>query len=595
MISTAESVTPGATNDLLLGGQPADLDHIAALMLQMQHSTPSAEMPAPPVSPLGSAMPSRPVAPSSGTNAFESSTLPGSEMTHLGTSALLNGQDPSLVSVDLLPLRGIGRDMPLAPPRVAAPASTSHAAPARSGSGGPPPFEGAQSLPFTVPAAGPGPALPMTASDAAPDYYFLSPHTGGTGARTHVPGSQRGPMIRNDFPILRQRVNGHRLVWLDSAATTQKPEVVIETEAEFYRRDNSNVHRGAHTLAKRATDAYEAARRKVQGFLGAASMEEIVFVRGATEGINLIAQTLGRQIVGEGDEVLVSHLEHHSNIVPWQMLCREKKAVLRVVPVDDRGDIQLDAYESLLGPRTRIVALTHVSNVTGTLVPIAPMAAMAHRHGAFVVVDGAQSVAHVPVDVTCLDADFFVFSGHKLYAPTGIGAVYGKKALLESMPPWQGGGSMIESVSFEQTVYAAPPAKFEAGTGHFAGAVGLGAAIDYLEALGREDVAAHEQALMHYAIDAMMTVPGLRLLGSPTVRIGALAFVMEGHEHDEVAQALDRRGIAVRAGHHCAQPILRRIAGLTASVRASLGVYNAHDDIDAMVSVLRELAASRKR
>lgn len=423
----------------------------------------------------------------------------------------------------------------------------------------------------------PSPAATLRQHD--PGYYFLTPALAG----------RRASSIRDDFPILGQRVNGHRLVWLDSAATTQKPASVIDAEAAFYRRDNSNVHRGAHALARRSTEAYESARRTVQRFLGAAAPEEIVFVRGATEGLNAVANTLGEQRVGEGDEILVSHLEHHSNIVPWQLLCQRKKARLRVIPVDDRGELRMDAYADMLGPRTRIVALTQVSNALGTLVAIEPMAALAHRHGACVVVDGAQSVAHLPVDVRALGADFFVFSGHKLYAPTGIGVLYGRRELLEAMPPWQGGGSMIRDVTFEHTSYAPPPARFEAGTGHFAGAVGLAAAIDYLDAQGRAAVAAREQALMAYAVDALATkVPGLRLLGAPATRIGALPFVVEGFEAGEVARALDARGIAVRAGHHCAQPILRRF-GLEESVRASLGIYSEHDDIDALIEALRDL------
>jgi cysteine desulfurase/selenocysteine lyase len=625
-------------DNLLFGGQPADLDHIATLMMQLGGgapgfggSPPTPLVPSGPQMPIASTMPgasaipgiagvpgvplglggpSRPVPQSSGTNIFESISTPGSELTRLSSLGLAEGVDPSLMSLELTPLRRMGRDLPStqvpSAARIEQRAAASNglptfeSAPGRSVEpprhpNGMPAFEGPLSLPFDVPETQPFSAHALGAghSDrAGPTYYFLGPTDAAPAASTALP--QRGPLIRDDFPILSQRINGHRLVWLDSAATTQKPAVVIETEAEFYRRDNSNVHRGAHTLAKRSTDAYEGARRKVQLFLGAAAAEEIVFVRSATEGLNLIANTLGEQRVGEGDEIVVSHLEHHSNIVPWQMLCQRKKAHLRVIPVDDEGDIQLDAYAALLGPRTRIVALTQVSNVLGTLVPIAPMAALAHQHGACVVVDGAQSAAHLPVDVKCLGVDFFAFSGHKLYAPTGIGAVYGRKELLESMPPWQGGGSMIQDVTFERTTYAMPPAKFEAGTGHFAGAVGLGAAIDYLESLGRPNVAAHEQALMHYAIDALSKVPGLRLLGSPKVRIGALPFVMAGYEVTEVARSLDERGIAVRAGHHCAQPILRRF-GLEASVRASLGVYSAHDDIDALVAALRALSARRSK
>lgn len=603
-------------DDLQLGSMPVDLDHIASLMMRMAGgmgrpeaspaqpamgapSAPPAQMPsapgmaALPSSPLGMGGGSHPAPFSTGVNGYESVSLPGNDFSNLVGAALLEGYDPTLVSLDLLPLHQVGRPIPGNSPRTSAPGSSQtafQAAPTtRPPPGGVP--EGGSAI---EPAAFSGRDARLSGSDAQDGFYFLAPSVpravGGTyGAHPHA---GKPVMIRDDFPILQQKINGHRLVWLDSAATTQKPNHVIETEARFYRTDNSNVHRGAHTLAKRATDAYEAARQKVRRFIGAGAMEEIIFVRSCTEGMNLIAQSLGRQIVGEGDEVLVSHLEHHSNIVPWQMLCAEKKAKLRVIPVDDRGELLLDAAEKLIGPRTRIVSVTQVANVTGTLVPIAPLAKLAHRYGAKMVVDGAQSVAHIPVDVSCMDCDFYVFSGHKIYAPTGIGAVYGRLPLLESMPPWQGGGSMIQSVSFEETVYMPPPAKFEAGTGHFAGAVGLGAAIDYLEAIGMPNVALHEQELMQYAEEAMRKVNGLRMIGRPTVRIGALPFIIEGRDNVEVAQWLDKHGIAVRAGHHCAQPILARF-GLTASVRASLGVYSAHDDIDALVDALRRLPPAK--
>lgn len=550
---TAETPFPLEGNDLYRGGQLADLSHIAAMLAdQAAHSG------APPGPPSSQAPPSRPVPPSSGVTPIESLVIPGGEAHHLLTNSPAQGIDPSLLSVDLLPLRKSGRDLPAMQP----PSPTR----LTNGAGHP-------------------------AADDRPFYFFASDRDTGGGS-TAAP---HGPMVRDDFPILQQKVNGgHRLVWLDSAATTQKPAVVIDAEADFYRHDNSNVHRGAHTLAKRATDAYEAARGKVQEHIGAGSAEEIIFVRGTTEGINLVAQTLGEEVVGEGDEIVVTHLDHHSNIVPWQLLCRRKRARLRVVPVDDNGDILLDEYAALLGPRTRIVALPQVANVLGTCVPVGPMAAMAHQHGAYVLVDGAQSVAHLPVNVKLLDIDFFAFSGHKIYAPTGIGALYGRRSLLAKLPPWQGGGSMITDVTFEHSSYAPPPAKFEAGTGHIAGAVGLGVAIDYLQSHGMEAVASHEQALNHYAVEALLTVPGLRLLGRPTMRVATLPFVIEGHEPYEIAHALDQRGIALRAGHHCAQPIHRRF-GLEASVRASLGVYSSYDDIDVLVAALREITGNRKR
>jgi len=539
-------------------------------------------------SPMGLAAPSHLV--DSDDHPFARAALPGSESLAFSTARLLEGHDPSLLTLDLVPLRPAGRDVPLGVPRASGAPPSSGSSPVGQASS---PGAATPSAPHVG-----APAAPQSASlDALPpgiDGTFAPRAGRGAEGHTDTPGlasTGRSRRIRDDFPILGQHVNGHRLVWLDSAATTQKPAAVIDAEAEFYRRDNSNVHRGAHSLARRATDAYEGAREKVQRFLGASSKDEIVFVRGTTEGINLVAQTYGRANVRAGDEILVSHLEHHSNIVPWLMLCEATGAVLRVAPVDDRGDLLVDAFLRLLNARTKVVALTHVSNVLGSVVPLAPLIAAAHERGAVVLVDGAQSVAHMPVDVRCLDVDFFVLSGHKLYAPTGIGAVYGKKALLDAMPPWQGGGNMIESVTFEHARYAPPPMKFEAGTGHIAGAVGLGVAIDYLEGLGRAQIAAHEEALMHYALDALRTVPGLRLLGAPRVRVGALPFMLGDRDPTEVAAALDRRGIAVRAGHHCAQPILRRF-GLQASVRASLGVYNEPDDVDVLVDVLRQLARS---
>jgi cysteine desulfurase/selenocysteine lyase len=395
--------------------------------------------------------------------------------------------------------------------------------------------------------------------------------------------------IRNDFPILQERVHGRRLIWLDNGATTQKPQAVIDRLAAFYAHENSNVHRAAHTLAARATDAYEAARDKVRRFIGASSPREIVFVRGATEGINLVAQAWGRRNVKAGDEIVVTWLEHHANIVPWQQLCLETGARLRVAPVDDNGDVLLDEYEKLLGPRTRIVALPQVSNALGTVTPAREMIASAHRHGALTLVDGAQSVSHGRTDVQALDADFFVLSGHKMFAPTGIGAVYGKQAVLETMPPWQGGGSMIADVTFERTVYQVPPDRFEAGTGNIADAVGLGAAIDYLDAIGMEAIARHEHALIEQTVEGLGSIPGLRLVGAPQERAGVVSFVLDGCRTEDIGKALDREGIAVRAGHHCAQPILRRF-GLESSVRPSFALYNTADDVEALVAAVRRIA-----
>jgi cysteine desulfurase / selenocysteine lyase len=401
-------------------------------------------------------------------------------------------------------------------------------------------------------------------------------------------------IFRRDFPILHEYVNGRPLIWLDNAATTQKPQVVIDRISYFYERENSNVHRAAHALAARSTDAFEAAREKVRRFLNAPSDESIVWVRGTTEAVNLVAQSWGRRNVGEGDEVVVTHLEHHSNIVPWQMLCNEVGATLRVAPVDDRGDVLLDEYEKLLNPRTRIVAFTHVSNALGTVTPVRDMVEMAHRHGARVLVDGAQAVSHMPVDVQALDADFYVFSGHKVFGPTGVGALYGKMAELEAMPPWQGGGSMIKDVTFEKSVFQDPPEKFEAGTGTIADAVGLGAAIEYVEQIGMANIAAYEHGLLNYALEGLHTVPGLTLIGSPRERAGAISFVLDEWRVEDVGGALNREGIAVRAGHHCAQPILRRF-GHETTVRPSFALYNTPEDVDALVAALQRLAADRGR
>ncbi|MCF1369708.1 SufS family cysteine desulfurase [Burkholderia cenocepacia] len=398
--------------------------------------------------------------------------------------------------------------------------------------------------------------------------------------------------IRRDFPILHERVNGKQLVWFDNAATTHKPQAVIDRLAYFYAHENSNIHRAAHALAGRATDAYEHARETVQRFIGASSPDEIVFVRGTTEAINLIAKTWGVQNVGEGDEIVVSHLEHHANIVPWQQLAAQKGAKLRVIPVDDSGQVLLDEYRKLLNDRTKIVSVTQVSNALGTVVPVKEIVELAHRAGAKALVDGAQSISHMRVDVQALDADFFVFSGHKIYGPAGIGVVYGKRAILDDMPPWQGGGNMIADVTFERTVFQPPPNRFEAGTGNIADAVGLGAALDYVNRVGIENIARYEHDLLAYATSVLAPVPGVRLVGTARDKASVLSFVLKGYETEEVGQALNEEGIAVRSGHHCAQPILRRF-GLEATVRPSLAFYNTCDEVDALVSVVRRLAARR--
>ena len=399
--------------------------------------------------------------------------------------------------------------------------------------------------------------------------------------------------VRRDFPILQERVNGRPLVWLDNAATTHKPQAVIDRLAHFYAHENSNIHRAAHALAARATDAYEKARETVRRFINAASADEIVFVRGTTEAINLVAQSWGRQNVGAGDEIVVSHLEHHANIVPWQQLAAEKGAKLHVISVDDDGQVLLDEYLKLLNERTKIVAVTQVSNALGTVLPVQAIVDVARQRGIRTLVDGAQSISHLRVDVQRLGADFFVFSGHKIYGPTGIGALYGRKALFDEMPPWQGGGNMIADVTFEKTVYQAAPARFEAGTGNIADAVGLGAALDYVERIGIEAIAAYEHALLDYATALLKPVPGVRLVGTARDKASVLSFVLDGYGTDEVGQALNAEGIAVRTGHHCAQPILRRF-GLEATVRPSLAFYNTCDEVDRFIAVVRRLSSMRR-
>lgn len=398
--------------------------------------------------------------------------------------------------------------------------------------------------------------------------------------------------MRRDFPILSELVKGRPLVWLDNAATTQKPQAVIDRLTYFYQHENSNIHRAAHELAARATDAYEDARKTVRRFINAPSVEEIVFLRGTTEAINLVAQSWGRHNVREGDEIVITWLEHHANIVPWQQLCNEVGAKLRVAPVDNDGQILLDEYQKLLGARTRLVSFSQVSNALGTITPAREMIGMAHRVGARVLVDGAQSVSHMRVDVQQLDCDWFVFSGHKVFGPTGIGALFGKKDLLDSSPPWQGGGNMIQDVTFEKTVYHGAPARYEAGTGNIADAVGLGAALEYVERIGIDNISRYEHELMAYATHGLGSVPGLRLIGTAADKAGVLSFSFKGFTTEEVGSRLNDAGIAVRAGHHCAQPILRRF-GLETTVRPSLAVYNTFADVDALVAALHGLRSGR--
>lgn len=432
---------------------------------------------------------------------------------------------------------------------------------------------------------------------SAPGFYFLQDlpvaGSGNPFGRFETPASPSPSGlnldgIRRDFPALNQRVNGHPLIWLDNAATTHKPQAVLDATSKFYGRDNSNIHRAAHALAERSTHAFEAGRDKVRQFLGAADTKEIIFVRGTTEGINLVAQSYGRQHIGQGDEIILSQMEHHANIVPWQILASQVGATIRVIPMNEVGELQMEEFAKLLNPRTKFVSITHVSNSLGTLNPVEQVIAMAHAAGVPVLVDGAQSTPHLPINVQALDADFFVFSGHKVFGPTGIGAVYGKAKHLEEMPPWQGGGHMIRDVTFEKTIYQSAPEKFEAGTPDIAGVVGLGAAIDYMFSLGIPAIAAYEHSLLEYATEAISTVPGIRPIGTAAHKASVFGFVIPGISNDKIAKHLDQRGIAVRAGHHCAMPALRHF-GVEATVRPSLAFYNNTDDVNALVQALHDL------
>ena len=427
------------------------------------------------------------------------------------------------------------------------------------------------------------PQIPLSGfgTDAAA-YYFLKDKP-----TVALPGFDVN-LIRKDFPILSERVNGKQLVWLDNAATTQKPKQVIDRVSYFYEHENSNIHRAAHELAARATDAYEGARKKVQEFINAGSVNEIIFVRGATEAINLVAKSWGEQYLNDGDEIIVSHLEHHANIVPWQQLAAKKNLKIKVIPVDDDGQVLLDEYVKLITSKTKLVAFTQVSNALGTVTPAAQIVQIAHAAGAKVLVDGAQSVSHMPVDVRALDADWFVFSGHKVFGPTGIGVVYGKEGLLNATQPWQGGGNMIKDVTFEHTIYHDAPGRFEAGTGNIADAVGLGAAIDYVTRIGMGVIAQYEHFLLEYATGLLKQVPGLRLIGTAPDKASVLSFVLDGYKTEEVGAELNNQGIAVRSGHHCAQPILRRF-GVESTVRPSLAFYNTCAEVDLLVHTLHNL------
>ena len=395
-------------------------------------------------------------------------------------------------------------------------------------------------------------------------------------------------LIRKDFPVLDQQINGRPLVYLDNAATNQKPQSVIDALSHYYESYNANIHRGIHHLAEQATAAFEASRRAVQSFLNAKHWEEIIFTYGTTDGINLVAQSYGRKFLSEGDEIIISTMEHHSNIVPWQMLCEERGCVLRVIPVDDNGELIIEAYEKLLSERTKLVSVVHVSNSLGTINPVKTIIDMAHGVGAVVLIDGAQASSHLDLDVQALDADFYVFSAHKLYGPTGMGVLYGKKAILDSMPPYRGGGEMIKEVTFEKTTYNELPYKFEAGTPNIADVVAVKTALEYIDNLGKENIAAHEQDLLHYATEQLNELDGLRIVGQAKEKIGVVSWVMDGIHHQDTGVILDQQGIAVRTGHHCCQPLMQRF-GIAGTTRASFAVYNTRDEVDRLVTGIRRV------
>ncbi|MFN8437963.1 MAG: cysteine desulfurase [Cytophagales bacterium] len=393
--------------------------------------------------------------------------------------------------------------------------------------------------------------------------------------------------IREDFPILKQKVNGNNLVYFDNAATTQKPKVVIDAISDYYITENANIHRGIHTLAEKATKDYEATRKSVQQFLNAKHEEEIIFTRGVTEGINLVANTFGREFIKKGDEILITTMEHHSNIVPWQMLCEQTGAVLRVIPINDKGELIFEEYLKLLTPKVKLVSVVHVSNALGTINPVKEIIHEAHKVGSVVILDGAQSSSHFDIDVQDLDCDFYVFSAHKLYGPTGIGALYGKKEILEKMPPYMGGGEMIKDVSFEKTTYNELPYKFEAGTPNIADTVALKTAIDYLNRIGKKNIAAHEDMLLAYATDKLVSIDGLKLIGTATNKVSIASFVIEGVHHQDLAIILDQAGVAVRTGHHCTQPLMSRF-GILGTTRASFALYNTTEEIDIFINALHK-------
>ncbi|WP_319437317.1 family 2A encapsulin nanocompartment cargo protein cysteine desulfurase [Mycobacterium sp. RTGN5] len=483
---------------------------------------------------------------------------------HLGEFAVPNGIVPTVPGV------------------LAGPAPSAPVAPRGSAPGWPTATPAIPDIPLGV----------LAPSDDGANYYFISGAPALSEPVPKIPDRHEifdVNAIRADFPILGETVNGKPLIWFDNAATTQKPQAVIDRLAYFYAHENSNIHRAAHELAARATDAYEEAREAVRRFIGASKTEQIIFVRGTTEAINLVAYSWGGKHLGPGDEIVITNLEHHANIVPWQIISQKTGAILKVAPVDDAGNLLLSEFEDLLGPRTKLVAATQVSNALGTVTPVDKIVELGHRYGARVLIDGAQSIPHIPIDVSKTGADFFVFSGHKIFGPTGIGVLYGTEEALAETPPWQGGGNMIADVTIERSLYQGPPNKFEAGTGNIADAVGLGEAIRYVERVGIDRIASYEHALLEYATPRLADIDGVRLIGTADEKASVLSFVLAGHEPLEVGKALNAEGIAVRAGHHCAQPILRRM-GVETTVRPSFAFYNTFDEIDVFLKAVRRIA-----
>jgi cysteine desulfurase / selenocysteine lyase len=585
-----ESLVPGANAiGILAGIDPGAIEKIASSVFSAMRGTPNpgAAIASPPVpEAIPAAMVPGTTTPSSRPETpLPSASAPGAVITA--------PPEPQAVAASVVP----GISVPVSRPGANLVPMLSLGATASE------PFPGAIVLPPVIDGMDGGVprildgtvAVPVAPAASAPGYYFLKPPSASdyvnAGAFRRRTFDVRD--IRRDFPILSERVHGRRLIWLDNAATTHKPRAVIDRLVHYYEHEYSNVHRGAHELAARSTNAYEDAREKIQHFLGASSASEIVFVRGTTEAINLVAGSWGRRFVEQGDEILLTTIEHHSNIVPWQLLAETVGATIRVVPVTDRGEMLLDDYAKLLNSHTRLVALTHVSNALGTILPIREMVQMAHRYDARVLVDGAQAVSHFPVNVQELDADFYALSGHKMFGPSGVGVLYAKRTILDEMPPWQGGGNMIQRVTFEKSTYADPPGRFEAGTATLGPAVGLGAAVDYLQSIGMENVARHEHELLAHGTAVLSQIPGLRLIGTAPGKAAILSFVVNGIEAEEIGKMLDLEGIAVRAGHHCAQPTMDRF-GVTSTVRPSLALYNTHDEIDELARCVRKVIGQRR-